>query len=267
VKLFDGATQVGTATATGGVYNITVPSNLSAGTHPFTATATNALGTSPVSGALSVLIDFAPPTVNTPDLDAAQDTGVSSTDNLTNVTNPVLSGFTEAGVTVELLDGATSVGIGAVTPVPAAPGAGSYAITPTTSPLSDGLHSFTARATDAAGNTGPSSLALAVTVDTVASVAVTQPVPGQDYPPGSVVILGTAADSFVSGGPSLSVQVQVYSGATATGTPLSTTTPSPILGSWFTNTPSLGAGTYTVQANYTDLAGNTATSTAITFTV
>src|SRR5215471_10456581 len=56
VKIYDGATQVGSGTATGGNYSITV-SALSVGTHSITATATDAAGNvSPNSGVVIVLI-------------------------------------------------------------------------------------------------------------------------------------------------------------------------------------------------------------------
>lgn len=62
VAVFDGATQIGTGTATAGAYSITV-STLAAGSHSITASATDAAGNvSTASAAVSVTIDAAAPT-------------------------------------------------------------------------------------------------------------------------------------------------------------------------------------------------------------
>ena len=53
----------------------------------------------------------------------------------------------------------------------AANGSGAWSYT--TAALTNGAHSLTATATDAAGNTGVASTALAVTIDTTAPVAPT----------------------------------------------------------------------------------------------
>ncbi len=63
VKLFSGATQIGSATATGGNWSIT-SSVLAAGAHTITATATDAAGnTSGASSGLSINIETSQPTV------------------------------------------------------------------------------------------------------------------------------------------------------------------------------------------------------------
>src|SRR5207302_4209802 len=66
-----------------------------------------------------------------------------------------------ANSTVKVYDGAALRGSGAV----GCGRAGSYG---TTGTLANGAHSFTATATDAAGNSSAASAALAVTVDSVA---------------------------------------------------------------------------------------------------
>ena len=68
-----------------------------------------------------------------------------------------LTGTAEANATVKVYDGATLLG----SAVANGSGAWSY----TTAALANGAHSLTATATDAAGNTGAASAALAVTVD------------------------------------------------------------------------------------------------------
>merc|ERR1712146_271294 len=67
-------------------------------------------------------------------------------------------GTAEAGSTVELFDGSTSIGTVTVD------GSGNWSITPS-SDLSEGAHSLTAKATDAAGNTSANTTALNITVD------------------------------------------------------------------------------------------------------
>jgi hypothetical protein len=64
------------------------------------------------------------------------------------------------------------------------------------------------------------------------------------------------------------ITVNIYSGATATGTPVQTRTPNRTGATWTTTlTTALAVGTYTAQATQTDTAGNTGKSTANTFTV
>ena len=159
VKLFDGASQVGSATAAAnGAWSITTAS-LADGDHVFTATATTANGTSPASGSLTVTIDsVAPVAPSVPDMTAASDNGASSTDNSTSFTTPIFTGTLAggAGAIVPLLEGATKLGSATVA------GDGSWTIAST--PLSVGAHSITARATDPAGNVGPVSGALPVTI-------------------------------------------------------------------------------------------------------
>jgi hypothetical protein len=72
----------------------------------------------------------------------------------------VISGTAEPASTVAVFDGASQMGTGA------ASGDGSWSVT--LSGVADGGHSYTARATDAAGNVSAASAAVGVTVDTAA---------------------------------------------------------------------------------------------------
>ncbi len=129
------------------------------GVHDITATVTDLAGNSSlVSAALRVTIDttILPPSI--PDLSEASDTGDSKTDNITRDATATLVGTAEAGSTVTLLDGTTSL-----TPtVVATAGAWTF----TTAVLADGVHNLAARASDVAGNISEVSGALAVTIDT-----------------------------------------------------------------------------------------------------
>src|SRR5450631_1037659 len=90
------------------------------------------------------------------------DTGTVG-DGITDANVLTVTGSTEANSKVKVYDGATLLG--------SATANGSGAWTYTTAALSNGGHSLTATATDAAGNTGVASSAMAVTIDTAAPVA------------------------------------------------------------------------------------------------
>jgi hypothetical protein len=145
VTLYDGTRVIGTGVATTGTWTITA-ATMAAGTHGITAKAADAAGiVSAASGALSITIDNTAPAIpSAADLIAASDTGVSSTDNITNIANPTFTGAAEAGSTVTLFDGTTVIGAGMAT-------AGTWTITSAT--LAAGTHGISATATDPAGNT------------------------------------------------------------------------------------------------------------------
>lgn len=103
----------------------------------------------------------APDPPSKPDLTDASDTGISSSDNITNINTPTFTGTAEPGSTVKLFSDGTQVGSG-----PAAAGTGAWQITATA--LLDGTRQITATATDAAGNVSAISSALPVLIDTLA---------------------------------------------------------------------------------------------------
>ena len=164
VKVYDGATLLGSATAnSNGAWSYTTTA-LSNGAHGLTATATDATGvTGPASMALNVTIDATAPVAPTIS-SFSTDSGVAG-DGITNDNTLTLTGTAEAGSTVNVYDGATLLG--------SANANGSGAWSFTTAALTNGAHSLTATATDAAGNTGVASTALSVTIDTTAPVAPT----------------------------------------------------------------------------------------------
>ena len=94
---------------------------------------------------------------------AATDTGSSSTDNITSVTTPTFTGSgAEAGATVTLFDTNGTTVLGTAT----ADGSGNWSITSST--LTGGSHTLTAKQTDIAGNISAASAGLSVTIDTTA---------------------------------------------------------------------------------------------------
>lgn len=123
-----------------------------------------------VGSTAAVLVDAVDPDApSTPDLATGSDTGESSTDNITNDTTPTLTGTAEAGSTVTLYDtdGTTVLDTATAT-------GGNWSLTSST--LSEGSHTLTAKAVDAAGNESMPSSGLSVTIDTTAPT-VTSSVP------------------------------------------------------------------------------------------
>ena len=92
VHVLVGGATLQTVTAVGGSWTATA--SLSAGSYAITVQATDAAGNAgPASGALGLVVDTtAPSTTGIPDLLASSDSGTSSTDNLTNVSLPTISG-------------------------------------------------------------------------------------------------------------------------------------------------------------------------------
>ncbi len=154
VKVFDGATLLGSVTADGtGAWTYTTAA-LANGAHSLTATATDAAGnTGTASAALNVTVDTTAPVA--PSIASFSTDSGTVGDHITNDNTLTLTGTAEANSTVKVFDGATL--LGSVT----ASGTGAW--TYTTAALANGAHSLTATATDAAGNTGTASTALGVT--------------------------------------------------------------------------------------------------------
>ena len=149
-----------------------------------------------------------------------------------------------------MFDGATLLG----SAVANGSGAWSY----TTAALANGAHSLTATATDAAGNTGVASAALAVTIDTTAPVAPSITSFSTDS--------GTVGDGItndntltLTGTAEANATVKVYDGATLLGSAVANGS-----GAWSYTTAALADGLQILTATATDAAGNTgAASSAI----
>jgi Bacterial Ig-like domain len=98
-----------------------------------------------------------------PSLLAADDSGASNADRITNVTTPRITGAATPGATVKIYSDAALVGTGT------ADGAGSYTIA--TSALANGTHAITATQTVGADPEGAPSPALSITIDALAPAA------------------------------------------------------------------------------------------------
>ena len=224
---------------------------LANGAHSLTATATDAAGNTGVaSSALSVTIDTTAPVA--PSITSfSPDTGTVG-DGITTANVLTLTGTAEANATVKIFDGATLLG--------SAVANGSGAWTYTTAALANGAHSLTATATDAAGNTGAASAALAVTVTappgapTITSFSPDTGVVGDGITdPAILTLTGTAVANST---------VNVYDGTTLLGTATANAS-----GAWSFVTVPLPDGLHSFTATDTVSGVTSAASVAMSVTV
>ncbi|WP_280565326.1 Ig-like domain-containing protein, partial [Chromohalobacter sp. 48-RD10] len=195
------------------------------------ATATDAAGNK--SEPTTQAVDAAAP--DAPTIASASDDVEPLTDDLadgdsTNDTTPTLTGRAEAGSTVEVFQGDTSLGTTEVNDQ------GNWNFTP--DELAEAGVSFTATATDAAGNTSPASDAFTLTIDETAPDAPTiDPTDGTELTgtaeAGSTVNIDTNGDG------------EVDETATADGD-----------GNWSVTPETVLADDTQVSATATDAAGN-----------
>jgi len=255
IKVYDGTTQVGSATTNAsGAWTVTTAA-LAAGAHVLTAKATDLAGnvsaasaaSDPVvgsssssgssssgtgsSGSGSTGSSSSTPPAAPKIASFSTDTGVVG-DHITSDKTLTLTGSAAAKSTVKVYDGKTQLG----TVTADASGAWHY----TTAALPDGKHSFTA--TDmVSGVTSAASAALGVTVDAKAPTA---PVLLSD--------LTTHNHATVAGTAEAGSTVKLYEGTTLLGTTTAATD-----GNWSVTTSNLKHGSHTFVASATDAAGNT----------
>ena len=236
VTITEGTTTLGTTTANAsGVWTFT-PTTLANGVHTITASETDSSGNTG-SASLTFTLDTVAPLAPTI-ASFSPDTGLTG-DHLTNVNTVTLTGTAEANSTVKLSEGTTSLGAATAN----SSGAWSF----TTGALANGLHSVTAAATDAAGNTGAPSTAFAITIDTVAPTA---PVIATD------VVVNTN-EIALTGAAEANSTIKVFDGSTLLG---STTANGS--GAWSYTTTPLGVGAHNFTATATDAAGNTSVASS-----
>ncbi|HCR1911038.1 TPA: BapA prefix-like domain-containing protein [Enterobacter kobei] len=259
VTVYENGQPIGTALADGtGAWSFTPSTPLSSGSHTWTATVTDAAGNvSPASPGFTLVVDTTAP--NAPVISQAIDdvgsiTGPITSGQTTDDTVPRLVGTSEPFATVNIYEGTTLVGTGT------ADGTGSWSIVLNTT-LTTGAHSFTAQATDAAGNTSVSSASFSLTIDTT--------------PPALPVLtsilddVGNAATPVANGGltndaqPTLSgtaeagSTVKIFDNGVQIGSVTATG------GAWsFTPSPALGNGSHNLTFTATDAAGNVSAPTA-----
>jgi hypothetical protein len=239
----DGAV-VGTVTASAsGAWSFTPASPLAQGAHTATATATDAAGnTSASSAPRSFTVDSVAPAAPV----------LTAPEGVVNTATPTIEGTAEAGSRVTVrLDGTV---VGTAT----ADASGVWSFTPA-SALAQGAHTAVATATDAAGNTSPSSSPRSFTVNTSTDTV----------PPAAPVLIAPAAlvnttTPTISGTAEAGSTVTVRLDGAVVGTVVANAS-----GAWsFTPVSPLAQGAHTAIATATDAAGNTGpASTPRSFTV
>lgn len=165
ISAYDDGTLIGTTTVNiAGAWAFTPITALYEGSHSFTFTATDAAGnTSAATTPFDFTVDITPPV--SPVLISVMDNvgpvqGQINSGDTTDDAQPTFSGTAESGGFVTAYDGTTIIGTATVDSF------GAWQLIPT-APLSDGIHSITFTATDAAGNTSsPSTPPFIFTVDT-----------------------------------------------------------------------------------------------------
>ena len=177
-------------------------------------------------GSFKLVADTTPPAapaITTPAADGYNTTG-----------NVTLGGTAEAGSTVEVFDGATSKG------TTTASGGGTWSKSLTGVP--DGVHAYTAKATDA-GGTSPASNTRTITVDT------TPPDTIVDSGPSGTTSASYAIFSFHSPDGTATLECRLDGPGSTTGLWGACASPKTYTG--------LASGAYTFSARATDPAGNT----------
>ncbi|CAD5371029.1 hypothetical protein RA210_U140033 [Rubrivivax sp. A210] len=193
-----------------------------------------------------------------PDLVAAHDSGASSTDDVTSVTQPTInlgSGLIAGEVTaVEVtVDGAAVAGTYNTS-------TGDFVLS---QPLASGDHTVSFSLIDLAGNFSAASPSLNLSIDTAAPAAPAVSRVSDDAAPvtGDVAAAGITNDStpLIAGTAEANATVNLYNGSTLLGT-----TTAGADGAWtFTPVSPLAEGAYAITANATDAAGNTSPASAV----
>jgi len=230
VTLLDGATIVGTGQASiAGNWSIKADT-LAHGVHTMTVKVTDVAGNvSTPSAKLNVTIDTTAPVASTmPNLATGSDSGRFVADNITSITTPVFNGTAEAGATVTLLAGGSTLGSAKVG------NTGNWSVT--SNPLADGKYAVVARVTDLAGNNSVFSAALPVTIDNAAPAA---------------PVISTVTTAAITGSAEAYAQVKLFDGVNEVGSAIAQAN-----GRW--SMPlALSAGTHALTSTATDRAGNT----------
>src|SRR5712692_3428069 len=235
VDFFDGTTLAGTATAA--PFGVTL-ANVVAGVHMLTARATDNLGASTTSAAVSAQVD-ALPTV-----------GITSPANNAVIATPatisVTANATDSDGTVakvDFFDGATLVGTATAAP---------FGVT--LANVAAGAHTLTARATDNLG-LSTTSAAVSIQVDVPPAVSITAPVNNVVFTASAdITVTATASDADGT-----VAKVDFFDGATPVGT--ATATP------YSVTLANVAAGTHMLTARAWDNLGLSATSAAVSIQV
>ena len=243
-----------TANANTGAYSYTVTTPMGEGAKTITATATDRLGNQATTN-FDVKVDTQTAAPTLASSSALTVDGVK----LDKDSTPTITGTAEAGSTVTIKDGNTTLGTTVATD-------GTYSFTPTTvQALSDGVHTLSASATDAAGNVS-TTVTSNVTIDSTSPGAPSATI-GLE---GSTVTVGgvtynTDRTPTISGTAEAGSTVTIKNGDATLGTVTAGSD-----GTYsYTLAPQnqLDGGTHNINVTATDLAGNVSSATANSLSV
>lgn len=271
VEIFDNGVSLGLATLQpNGGWTFTPSQNLGEGAHRLTVIATDAKGNaspagneSPESISFTLRIDTQAP--DAPQIVSAAITGgegevLLANGSITNQRMPTLSGTGEPGAIITLYNNGVELATVQVNPQ----GSRTY---PLTRNLSEGLNILTATATDAAGNSSPTSGVFSVTLDTQPPAQPDAPLISDNVAPviGNIGNNGATNDTTptFSGTGEIGSTIILYNN----GSEIGRTTVGDN-GSWNFTPAALTPETYTITVTETDIAGNISPpSASVTFTL
>jgi major membrane immunogen (membrane-anchored lipoprotein) len=265
VKVYEGGSASGnpvrtlSVTASGGEWSTSVDPALGDGTYTAQAEQSDEAGNTGASATSTFTVDTAVPAVS-----------LTPVDSPTNESSPGFGGGAGnaagdiAEVKLKIYSGSTASGIPIRTATVAPTGA-SWSAT-LGSGLVDGTYTAQAEQSNEAGSTGKSAPSTFTIDTTKPSVHITSPTNGSFINASKPTISGTAGTAT---GDQATVTVNVYSGSSVSGSPTQTLNLTSSGGSWSTGSsgPQLEEGTYTLQAEQSDEAGNTGVSAPTTFTI
>ncbi|EDS2737668.1 BapA prefix-like domain-containing protein [Salmonella enterica] len=265
IILYDNGNAIGQAlVGTDGRWQFTPPAALGDGDHHLTARANDPAGNeSPESISFTLRIDTQAP--DAPQIVSAAITGgegevLLANGSITNQRMPTLSGTGEPGTIITLYNNGVELATVQVNPQ----GSWTY---PLTRNLSEGLNILTATATDAAGNSSPTSGVFSVTLDTQPPAQPDAPLISDNVAPviGNIGNNGATNDTTptFSGTGEIGSTIILYNN----GSEIGRTTVGDN-GSWNFTPAALTPETYTITVTETDRAGNISPpSASVTFTL
>lgn len=265
ITLYDNGNAIGQAlVGADGRWQFTPPAALGDGTHLLTARANDPAGNeSPESISFTLRVDTQAP--DAPQIVSAAITGgegevLLANGSITNQRMPTLSGTGEPGAIITLYNNGAVLDTVQVNPQ----GSWTY---PLTSNLSEGLNVLTATATDAAGNSSPTSGVFSVTLDTLPPAQPDAPLISDNVAPviGNIGNNGATDDTTptFSGTGEIGSTIILYNN----GSEIGRTTVGDN-GSWNFTPAALTPGTYIITVTETDVAGNISPpSASVTFAV
>ena len=265
VTIYDGSSVGGTiaqsssGARSGSTWSFTPGKALAEGTYTAQATQEDEAGNLGKSAAVTFTVVTAPPAVT-----------INSVAAFTKNTTPTLTGNAgvrpadDPSVDVTIYEGSSASGKIAASETVSASGS-TWSFTPGKA-LPDSTYTAQATQEDKAGNVGKSA-ATTFTVDTVAPV-VTLTVPAKGAKSMNTPTPRFSGLAGHASGDEALVTVNVYEGPSTSGKLIETQPVTPAGGSWTTTSADeLKNGTYTVQAEQSDAAGNIGNSLAVTFKI